>query len=645
MEVNPSTTTGQDVPTIESTAENTVPIAESEGGTQETTKKRGRPGKKTSDVWSHFKIRDDGRAECNYCGQDYKYDTKTCGTSTLRTHVEVKCKKYPLRIEDKKQKAITQFTKSRAAEEDDVNCKKYDPKEVRGEIATYFILAELPFRHVQDEGFQRYTRYFYPTFQFPSRVTVAKDIYQMYLAEKIKLKKELQKYRVSLTTDCWTSIQNIGYMCLTAHWVSNDWTMQKRILSFIQVPSHKGEIIGKELIACLHDWGIDKVFCVTVDNASSNDVALNKLKSELQEKKRGLVLDGEMFHMRCCAHILNLVVCDGLKEISHAISCIRNAVRYPRSSTARLKRFKESCKEANIESRALLCLDVSTRWNSTFLMLEAALKFKKAFEILDGDANYTKYFEEERVNGKKLDGPPIHHDWEKAQVFVKFLRTFYKVTTRISGSLYVTSNLFFKEICVVQGNLKELGKDPTKLLKHIEDVLHRLYNFYKKLITPPTPSSDPPQKSGQSAGNSQHSLLDDSDDYFSTYFTQKLDQDVAMESNELDDYLNDRREKFSDDSFDILVWWRINGNRYKIVSQMAKDVLAIQVSTVASESAFSTGDDEMCLIEDATSLESKRLPFTYFLLSFYVLGLICLALFVMAYERLNVLFVNCVIYF
>ena len=55
----------------------------------------------------------------------------------------------------------------------------------------------------------------------------------------------------------------------------------------------------------------------------------------------------------------------------------------------RLKRFKESCKEANIESRALLCLDVSTGWNSTFLMLEAALKFKKAFEILDGDANYT----------------------------------------------------------------------------------------------------------------------------------------------------------------------------------------------------------------------------------------------------------------
>ncbi|KAL5557141.1 hypothetical protein UlMin_039377 [Ulmus minor] len=511
MEVNPSA--GQDVPTIEFTAKNDVPIAESgEGNLEKTKNKRGRSSKKTSDVWAHFKIRVDGRAECNYCGQDYKYDTKTCGTSTLRTHVEVKCKKYPLQIEDKKQKAITLFTKSKAAKEDDVNCKKYDLKEVRGEIATYFILAELPFRHVQDEGFQWYTRYFYPTFQFPSRVIVTKDIYQMYLAEKIKLKRELKKHR-------------------------------KRILSFIQVPSHKGEILGKELIACLHDWGIDKVFCVTVKNASSNDVALKKLKSDLQEKKHGLVLDGEMFHMRCCAHILNLVV------ISHAISCIWNAVRYPMSSTA--------------------------RWNSTFLMLEAALKFKKAFEILDGDANYTKYFEEERVNGKRIDVPPIHHDWDKAQVFVKFLRTFYKVIIRISGSLYVTSNLFFKEFCIVQGNFKELGKDPStllgpmafsmqqkfdkywgnlekmnvllyiatildprckmeaikhgfgflyddetsaKLLKHIEDVLYKLYNFYKEMITPPTPSLDSPQKSGLSAASSQPSL-DDSDDFFSTYFT------------------------------------------------------------------------------------------------------------------------------
>ena len=38
------------------------------------------------------------------------------------------------------------------------------------------------------------------------------------------------------------------------------------------------------------------------------------------------------------------------------------------------------------------------------------------------------------------------------------------------------------------------NKTSAKLLKHIEDVRHKLYNFYKEMITPPTPSSDPPQK-------------------------------------------------------------------------------------------------------------------------------------------------------
>ena len=79
---------------------------------------------------------------------------------------------------------------------------------------------------------------------------------------------------------------------------------------------------------------------------------------------------------------------------------------------------------------------------------------------------------------KKIDGPPIHHDWEKAQVFVKFLKTFNKVTTRISGSLYVTSNLFFKEICVVKGNLKELGKDPNTLLGSMAFSMQQKFDKY-----------------------------------------------------------------------------------------------------------------------------------------------------------------------
>ena len=58
---------------------------------------------------------------------------------------------------------------------------------------------------------------------------------------------------------------------------------------------------------------------------------------------------------------------------------------------------------------------------------------------------------------------------------------------------------------------------------------------------------------------------------------------------ELDRYLMESCEDPTDLEFDILVWWKTNSPKYKILSLIARDVLAIPVSTVASESAFSTG--------------------------------------------------------
>ncbi|KAL0340081.1 UNVERIFIED_CONTAM: Zinc finger BED domain-containing protein RICESLEEPER 2 [Sesamum radiatum] len=40
--------------------------------------------------------------------------------------------------------------------------------------------------------------------------------------------------------------------------------------------------------------------------------------------------------------------------------------------------------------------------------------------------------------------------------------------------------------------------------------------------------------------------------------------------------------------FDILNWWKVNSYRFSILSKIARDILAVLVSTVASE-AFSTG--------------------------------------------------------
>jgi len=43
------------------------------------------------------------------------------------------------------------------------------------------------------------------------------------------------------------------------------------------------------------------------------------------------------------------------------------------------------------------------------------------------------------------------------------------------------------------------------------------------------------------------------------------------------------------DYFDILSWWKTHSTKYPILCRLARDVLAIPASTVASESAFSAG--------------------------------------------------------
>ena len=65
------------------------------------------------------------------------------------------------------------------------------------------------------------------------------------------------------------------------------------------------------------------------------------------------------------------------------------------------------------------------------------------------------------------------------------------------------------------------------------------------------------------------------------------EKDTIDKQNEPERYLDEANVKIT--NFDILVWWKQNSTRYPILSTMVRDVLASPVSTVASESAFSTG--------------------------------------------------------
>lgn len=113
--------------------------------------------------------------------------------------------------------------------------QRFNLQACRKAMAIFVTLEEQPFRAVKGEGFKYLCKQLQPQFTIPSRRTVARDCFQLYLDEKLKLKALFRSdcVRVALTTDCWTSIHNLNYLTLTAHFIDAEWKYQKKDYLFL----------------------------------------------------------------------------------------------------------------------------------------------------------------------------------------------------------------------------------------------------------------------------------------------------------------------------------------------------------------------------------------------------------------------------
>ncbi|XP_031273329.1 zinc finger BED domain-containing protein RICESLEEPER 2-like [Pistacia vera] len=153
---------------------------------------------------------------------------------------------------------------------------------------------------------------------------------------------------------------------------------------------------------CFYEWNIDrKLSTLMFDNCSTNNAVVEDILNELPSAS--LMLRGSLFHMRCCAHVLNLIVQDGLLVIRQAIARIRESVAYWSASPKREQKFVKASRQEGIE----LC--------------------ETQYRCL-----------------------PTEEEWELAEQVCSKLKIFYVAINLFSGTKYLTSNIYFPKVCEIR---------------------------------------------------------------------------------------------------------------------------------------------------------------------------------------------------
>jgi hypothetical protein len=161
---------------------------------------------------------------------------------------------------------------------------------------------------------------------------------------------------VCVTSDIWSGNAKEDYISVVAHFVNVDWQLDKRLLALRLIDeSHTGAAIAERISMVVEEYGLpDKIFAITLYNASSNSSAMDILspifsgyilaalppdatEDEVKEE-RSLFM-----HQRCACHIINLIIKSGMKRLKPYIEDFRTAISFLNSSNQRIAAFKSFC--------------------------------------------------------------------------------------------------------------------------------------------------------------------------------------------------------------------------------------------------------------------------------------------------------------
>jgi hypothetical protein len=276
---------------------------------------------------------------------------------------------------------------------------EYSASIARTELCRLIARDDLPLWHGFTPAFQFYiNRAHNPRLVHVSRQTTTRDMVKFYNERMVNLIGSFKNDvgSVCLTSNIWSGKAKEDYLSVVAHFVNSKWELEKWLLALRLIDGkHSGVNIANPIAAKIDDYALTgKVFAITLDNASSNNVAIKYLRpfltgylgvnvpalhdSNLDAPNDDLCT---MFlHQHCSCHVINLVVKASLDPIRTYLDDFRTAITFLNASNQRIAAYKSYCMSMAIRPRKF-GVDIDVRWNSTYLMLKHLLPHKSAFSV------------------------------------------------------------------------------------------------------------------------------------------------------------------------------------------------------------------------------------------------------------------------
>ncbi|KAJ4212898.1 hypothetical protein NW760_015256 [Fusarium oxysporum] len=358
-----------------------------------------------------------------------------------------------------------------------------------------------------------------------SRQSVRDTMRKLFEVKKGVISSQLQKAvtRISFSFDLWTSPNRYAFLGLHAHYLDASYQVQSRLLALRRVwGSHSGDNQAATIYDILGEYGIrDRTGAGVCDNASSNDTCLASLYRQLYPAMAEE--DIRNHRTRCFGHILNLAAraflwgedpdsfereafTEAAFQVEErelrlwrkrgAVGKLHNIVRFVRASPQRRELMKSLACDQNDEDgyqlfeeeRAAIDLELmqnnETRWNSTFLMIQRAIRKR---EHIDHFIAYLETKTSEPRQRVPVQDQLSPQDWLLLAEIQSLLKPLHEITMRCQGWAKEGRHGALWEVMIGMEYLLNFFEEQNLIFSSPDSCISELRNFRVSATKSTTP--------------------------------------------------------------------------------------------------------------------------------------------------------------